>query len=97
MTHRFDEVFSREFPDHFRGKKSLCPFHEDANPSFLVEQDHGFCFAGCAPQGGKSAKWSAYDIYMARHGASGTFAGRLSKHIRISDVAPQASSQYVAY
>ena len=44
----FRDVFRKHFPDRYREHgNSLCPFHEDRDPSFQVDEGMGYCHAGC--------------------------------------------------
>ena len=49
----FRELFTEFFPEHYRDNgNSSCPFHDDEQESFQVEDDHGYCHAGCRPENG---------------------------------------------
>lgn len=42
------EVFKRFWPDHFREQGNCrCPFHDDANASFQLDDKIGYCHSGC--------------------------------------------------
>lgn len=48
---------------------SHCPFHDDERASFQISEDHGYCHAGCAPEGG-SKSWDIFSLYMKARGTS---------------------------
>jgi hypothetical protein len=66
----FNELFAELHPDRAQSGgtpyNARCPFHDDRNPSFLVESDHGYCFAGCRPENGGDC-WDIFDLYMELH------------------------------
>ncbi|MCA1962237.1 MAG: hypothetical protein LDL33_15775 [Desulfomonile sp.] len=66
---RFDELFRKLYPHHYRPNgKSLCPFHKDVNPSFEVKAAYGKCFAGCVPPGGKMKTFDVFSLWMVHSG-----------------------------
>lgn len=61
----FPNLFQELFPTKYRQRgNSYCPFHSDSNPSFQVEKDHGFCHAGCSPQGGGKG-WDVISLWQS--------------------------------
>ncbi len=60
----FREMFRELYADQFRAHgNSHCPFHNDSDPSFQVEKDHGYCHAGCTPENG-SKNFDVIFLYM---------------------------------
>ena len=51
----FDVLFKDTYPDHYEGRSSKCPFHDDSRNSFEIHDDHGYCHAGCTPGNGSSS------------------------------------------
>ncbi|MBI5571146.1 MAG: hypothetical protein HY914_14475 [Desulfomonile tiedjei] len=61
----FDDLFRELYPDRYRPESnSYCPFHDDANASFAVYQDHGFCHAGCTPGTNGARNFDIFSLYQ---------------------------------
>lgn len=57
-------LFAAEFPNHYRQHgNSLCPWHDDRDPSLQVETDHVYCH-------GEGKLFSCFDIVMLSRGVS---------------------------
>ena len=66
----FREIFKEYFPEQYQEHgNSHCPFHDDRNPSFMVTNDHGICYAGCTPDS-KSKRWDVIDLHERRFSVS---------------------------
>ena len=51
------EIFRFFWPEHYREHgNSLCPFHDDLNPSLGIYKDHVYCYA-------KGKSWDAISLY----------------------------------
>lgn len=61
------ELFKAEFPDHYKGRSSKCPFHDDHRNSLEVHDDHVFCHSGCRPANG-SKSFDQISLYMQAKG-----------------------------
>lgn len=63
----FRNYFISHFHSGYRSHgPSRCPFHDDRKPSFQVEEDHGFCHAGCIPSA-TSRRFSVIDLHRKKH------------------------------
>lgn len=66
----FKDYFTNHFKERYRGNgRALCPFHDDRQPSFQVENDHGYCHAGCIPSS-NSKRFSVIDLHRNKTGLS---------------------------
>jgi hypothetical protein len=68
------EVFVRFWPGRLQRRSgakwmALCPFHEDRNPSFVINKGYAKCFAGCRPPSGNHV-FDCFDLVMAATGRS---------------------------
>ena len=63
----FRDYFREIYSDHYRETgNSLCPFHDDHNESFQVEEDYGYCHAGCRPDN-NSRGYDIFSLYQAHN------------------------------
>ena len=63
----FSKLFKELYPDYYRDNgNASCPFHDDRTPSLQLEQDHGYCHAGCAPKG-ESEAWDIFSLYQEKY------------------------------
>jgi putative DNA primase/helicase len=66
----FRDIFKEYFPEQYQAHgNSHCPFHDDRNPSFMVTNDHGICYAGCTPDS-RSKRWDVIDLHERRFSVS---------------------------
>jgi putative DNA primase/helicase len=68
------EIFARFWPERVKrhsGAKwmALCPFHDDRNPSFVINKAYAKCFAGCRSPSGNPV-YDCFDLVSAATGKS---------------------------
>lgn len=81
----FRELFAALYPDHYREHGNCrCPFHDDHNASFQLDERFGYCHAGCKTQQGQE-RWDHYALWMKRYGCSFSDAAKgLARYYGIS-------------
>jgi hypothetical protein len=60
----FPVLFRTLHPEHYREcGNSRCFKHDDSTESLELYDDHGICWAGCTPDGGKADRWDVIDLW----------------------------------
>ncbi len=95
----FPLLFKELFPENFRDRGSCrCPSpgHEDKNPSFQCEDNHGYCHSRqCRPPAGgttneDTTRWSPIDLWMVAHNVDfNTAVRQMAARVGLSTVDPK--------